>query len=265
MTNTSSDLTLEQLEGRPVIGADGEKIGTVADVYFDKETRQPEWALVTTGLFGMKSSFVPLTSASFAGDELRLPFTKEQVKDAPRLDDDGELSQDEEAMLSRHYGLQYSEAPSSTGLPEGTGTTGTGRGPVGEDVSGPETDDAMTRSEEELRVDKIRRPSGLVRLRKYITTEQVSATVPVQREEARIEREPITDANVGAAMSGPDLSEEEHELTLSEEEVTVDKRVVPKERVRVDKDVVTEERSVSEDIRKEQIEVEGDADARPGR
>ncbi|HZB70908.1 MAG TPA: YsnF/AvaK domain-containing protein, partial [Acidimicrobiales bacterium] len=100
------------------------------------------------------------------------------------------------------------------------------------------------------------------RLRKYITTEQVAATVPVQREEARIEREPITDANVGAAMRGGDLTEEEHELTLSEEEVTVDKKVVPKERVRLDKDVVTEERSVTEQVRKENIDVEGDAKPR---
>jgi uncharacterized protein (TIGR02271 family) len=61
-------------------------------------------------------------------------------------------------------------------------------------------------------------------------------------------------------MSGPDLSEEEHELTLSEEEVTVDKRVVPKERVRLDKDVVTDEEQVNETVRKEQIEVEGDQD-----
>src|SRR5215211_5417416 len=256
-----TDMTLEQLEGRPMIGADGQKIGTVADVYFDKDTRQPEWALVTTGLFGTKHSFVPITSATTTGEGLQVPFTKDQVKDAPRLDDDGELSQDEELLLSQHYGISYSEAPSDTGLPSGAPQKGTrGRGPVGEDVSGPETDEAMTRSEEELRIDKIRRPSGLVRLRKHITTEQVAASVPVQREEVRIEREPITDANVGAAMSGPDLTEEEHELTLSEEEVTVDKRVVPKERVRVDKDVVTEERSVTEDVRKEQIEVEGDAE-----
>jgi len=255
-------MTLEQLEGRPITGADGQKIGTVADVYFDKDTRQPEWALVTTGLFGTKHSFVPITSASTTGEGLAVPFTKDQVKDAPRLDDDGELSEDEELLLSQHYGMSYSEAPSDSGLPVGGAPSGTtGRGPVGEDVSGPETDEAMTRSEEELRIDKIRRPSGLVRLRKYITTEQVAATVPVQREEVRIEREAITDANVGAAMSGPELSEEEHELTLSEEEVTVDKRVVPKERVRLDKDVVTEERQVSEDVRKEQIEVEGDVEA----
>jgi uncharacterized protein (TIGR02271 family) len=257
-----TDMTLDQLEGRPVLGTDGSKIGTVADVYFDKDTRQPEWALVTTGLFGTKHSFVPITNATTTGEGLQVPFTKDQVKDAPRLDDDGELSEDEELLLSQHYGMSYSEAPSDSGLPVGGAPSGTtGRGPVGEDVSGPETDEAMTRSEEELRIDKIRRPSGLVRLRKYITTEQVAATVPVQREEVRIEREAITDANVGAAMSGPELSEEEHELTLSEEEVTVDKRVVPKERVRLDKDVVTEERTVDESVRKEQIEVEGDVEA----
>ena len=253
-----TDMTYEQLEGRPVIGADGQKIGTVADIYFDKDTRQPEWALVTTGLFGTKHSFVPITNASPSAEGLSVPFTKDQVKDAPRLDDDGELSQDEERLLSEHYGISYSEAPSDTGLPEGGAPRG--RGPLGNDTSGPETDEAMTRSEEELQVGTARRPSGLARLKKYITTEQVAVTVPVQKERARVEREPITEANVGAAMRGGDLTEEEHELTLSEEEVVVDKRVVPKERVRLDKDVVTEERPVTEEVRKEQIDVEGDVE-----
>ena len=72
-------------------------------------------------------------------------------------------------------------------------------------------------------------------------TEKVSKTVPVQREEVRVEREPITDANVGDAMAGPAISEEEHEVTLHEEEVVVEKRAVPKERVRLDKDTVTDE------------------------
>ena len=259
MTDTRG-MGLEQLEGRAVVGVDGDKIGTVADVYFDKDTRVPEWTLVTTGLFGTKGSFVPITNAALSGDALQVPFTKDQVKDAPRIDDDGELSQEEEATLSQHYGMSYSEAPSDTGLPQGGGTpapTGPGRGR--------DTDDAMTRSEEELRVGKIRRPSGLVRLRKHITTERVDTTVPVEREEARIEREPITDANRDAALRGPDLTESEHEVVLTEEEVTAEKQVVPKERVRVDKDVVTEERQVSEDVRKEQIDVEGDPRRRPRR
>jgi uncharacterized protein (TIGR02271 family) len=258
-------MTLEQYDGKPVIGSDGSKIGTVADVYFDQDTNEPEWALVTTGLFGSKHSFVPLTNATATGDEVRIPFTKDQVKDAPNLDDDGELSQDEEAMLARHYGMSYSEAPSDTGLPEGGGTTTarettTDTGTVGRDVSGPETDNAMTRSEEELRVGKVRRPSGLVRLKKRIVNEQVSTTVPVERQEVRVEREAITDANIGNAMDGPALSEEEHEVTLTEEEVVVDKEVVPKERIRLDTDTVVEERQVSETVAREEITVEGDVE-----
>jgi uncharacterized protein (TIGR02271 family) len=116
----------------------------------------------------------------------------------------------------------------------------------------------MTRSEEELRVGTVRRPSELVRLRKYIVTENVQTTVPVSREEVRIEREPITEANIDQAMDGPELSTEEHELTLNEERVVVEKQVVPKERVRLDKDLVTEQQTVNEEVRKEQIDVERD-------
>jgi uncharacterized protein (TIGR02271 family) len=82
--------------------------------------------------------------------------------------------------------------------------------------------------------------------------------VPVQREEVRVEREPITDANLDAATSGPAISEEEHEVTLREEEVVVDKRAVPKERVRLDTETVTDERQISEEVRKEHIQVDGD-------
>ena len=111
-------MTLEQLDGKPVIGSDGSKIGTVEDIYFDQDTREPEWALVKTGMFGTKTTFVPITNATATGDELQVPFTKDQVKGAPNLDDDGELSQDEEAMLAQHYGMDYTEAPSDTALEE---------------------------------------------------------------------------------------------------------------------------------------------------
>jgi uncharacterized protein (TIGR02271 family) len=90
----------------------------------------------------------------------------------------------------------------------------------------------------------------------------VTETVPVQREEVRIEREPITDANRDRAMSGGDITEEEHEVTLHAEEPVVEKRTVPKERVRMDRDTVTDEETVSEQVRKERIEAEGDVDKR---
>ncbi len=116
----------------------------------------------------------------------------------------------------------------------------------------------MTRSEEEVSIGTAQRERGRARLRKYIVTENVTQTVPVTREEVRVEREPITDANVGAATTGGELTEEEHEVVLHEEEVVTEKRVVPKERVRMDKDVQTEQREVSEEVRKEQVEIEGD-------
>jgi uncharacterized protein (TIGR02271 family) len=116
----------------------------------------------------------------------------------------------------------------------------------------------MTRSEEQLRVGTEREAAGRARLRKYVTTENVTKTVPVQREEVRLEREPITDANRGAALDGPDISEEEHEVILHEERPVVQKETVPVERVRLDKDVVQENVTVNEEVRKEHIEADGD-------
>jgi uncharacterized protein (TIGR02271 family) len=233
--------------GREVVGSDGEKIGTLEEVYVDQQTGEPEWATVMTGFFGMKQSFIPLNDAEPARGKVVVPYSKDQVKGAPSVDPDGELSQDEEEQLYSHYGAEYAR------LAEGDEHE-----PVGEDVSGPTTDEAMTRSEEELRVGTAQRERGRARLRKYVVTEQVETTVPVQREEVRIEREPITEANVDEATAGPEISEEEHEVVLHEEEAVVEKRVVPKERVRLEKDTVTEEAEVSEEVRKERIEAEGD-------
>jgi uncharacterized protein (TIGR02271 family) len=266
--------TAQNWQGRTMVDPAGAKVGTIDAIYLDDDTGQPEWATVTTGLFGTKTTFVPLAQAQSAGDSVQVPYDKAQVTDAPNMDAGGQLSQDEEAELYRHYGLDYTESRSDSGLPAGSA------GPeidsrdrdrdgvdddvqdsaVGRDTSGPTTDQAMTRSEEELRVGTTQRERGRVRLRKYVTTEQVTQTVPVQREEVRLEREPITDANLDAATSGPAISEEEHEITLHEETPVVEKRVVPRERVRLDTDTVTEQRQVGEEVRKEQLEVEGDQD-----
>src|SRR3712207_6024544 len=144
-----------------------------------------------------------------------------------------------------------------------TGTTDTGytdtRPAVGHDTSGPTTDNAMTRSEERLNVGTRSEEVGRARLRKYVTTENVTETVPVSREEVRVEREPITDANIGNALDGPAISEEEHEVTLRAERPVVEKEAVPVERIRLDKETVTDQERVSADVRKEEIEVDGAA------
>jgi uncharacterized protein (TIGR02271 family) len=239
--------TVRTWEGRTMVDRDGGRIGTINAIYLDDRTGEPEWALVNTGLFGTKASFVPLPQATQTGEEVRVPYDKQLVKDAPRVDPDQHLSEAEERQLWRHYGLDYDRT---------TRRRASGRDTVGRDTSGPTTDDAMTRSEEELRVGTAQRERGRVRLRKYVTTEQVQQTVPVQREQVRVEREPITDANRDAAVSGPDISEEEHEVILREEEPVVQKRVVPRERVRLDKDTITDEERVAEPVRKEQIDVD---------
>lgn len=272
-----------------VVDQDGNKIGSAGQVYVDDHSGEPSWVTVKTGLFGTSESFAPLQGASMDGDDVRIAYTKDQVKDAPKVDPDQNLSEAEEAELYRHYSLSrpggdYDAAAHGTysGTTTGSddfrdsspGIAGAGeRDPydadrgdrtVGHDTSGPTTDDAMTRSEEQLHVGTENRETGRARLRKYVVTENVTQTVPVQREEVRVEREPITDANRDAAFDGPAISEEEHEVTLHEERPVVEKEAVPVERVRLDKETVTDEQTVTEEVRKEEIETEGDGDTRRG-
>jgi len=259
-----------QWHGRTMVGSDGDKIGKITDIYEDPATGKPEWATVSSGLFGTKSNFVPLAGATPVGEDVRGQVTKDQVKDAPGVVNDGDLSETEERRLFEHYGVPYTTEGSTTaqGAPTGgrgteAGRVGTDRQQVGHDTSGPTTDDAMTRSEEELTVGTRQREAGRARLRKYVVTENVTTTVPVSHEEVRLEREPITDANRDAALSGTDISEEEHEVRLHAERPVVTKETVPVERVRLATETVTGEQQVSSEVRKEQIgDPEVDTDPR---
>ncbi len=239
------------LQGKDLYGTGGEKLGTIDDLYADRDGGEPTFATVHTGLFGTKTHFVPLASAELTSDGVQVPYAKSLVGDAPNIDPDAELSPAEEQRLYSHYGVTGGgqTAPAATG--------GNAHGTVGHDTSGPTTDDAMTRSEERLHVGTEQVEAGRAKLRKYITSETETRTVPVSHEEVRIEREPITDGNVGKALDGPDLSEEEHEVVLTAEEPVVAKETVPVERVRLDTETVTEQATVSEEVRKEQIDADG--------
>jgi len=240
---------IQNWPGETLYDADGSKIGEITEIYADRGTGEPSWLAVKTGLFGSNVSFVPLAQAARAEDGIQVPYDKSHVKDSPNVPADAEVSPEEERRLYEHYSVDFGAFDYDRDYSAETGT-------VGHDTSGPNTDHAMTRSEEELRVGTTQVETGRARLRKYVTTEYVQATVPVQREEVVVEREPITEGNVGAALDGPAISEEEHEVTLYAEEPVVEKRVVPKERVRLGKETVVEERAVTEEVRKEQIEAE---------
>jgi uncharacterized protein (TIGR02271 family) len=260
----SQQLDPTTVAGRTAVDADGNKIGNIEQIYLDDQTGQPSWVTVSTGMFGTRQSFAPLFDAQDTGDSVRLGVTKDKVKDAPNVDDDGHLSPDEERALYDYYAGYTGPATSAeqgnvAADPALASAQGGGAGGPGHDTSGPNTDNAMTRSEEQMRVGTETVEAGRARLRKYVVTEHVQQTVPVSHEEVRVEREPITEQNVGAATDGPAISEEEHEVTLHAERPVVQKEAVPVERVRLDTDTVTDQQTVEDDVRKEQIDTDVDS------
>lgn len=253
----------DNLIGLTATDADGGKLGTVGQVYLDERNGEPAWVTVSTGMFGTRESFAPLYGSSVRGDHLVLAVSKQLVKDAPGIDNDGHLSEAEVAELYQHYAAYLSSAGTdgtrgadTEGYPgrHAGGLEGAETGAQGYRTAGQATDNAMTRSEERLRVGTESVEAGRARLRKYVVTENVSTTVPVTHEEVRLEREPITEANRDAALSGADITEEEHELILHAERPVVAKETVPVERVRLSTEAVTEEHQVNEQVRKEQID-----------
>lgn len=242
--------------GGKVHDSTGNKVGSVGQIYVDDQSGTPSWVTVHTGLFGGSESFVPLQGAQMDGGDVQVAYTKDRIKDAPRMDAEGSLGIEEENRLYEYYGL----GSSSEGLPQTEHGTGqdTGRDDAGRDKAG--TDDAhigdadqtMTRSEERLVVGTETHEVGRARLRKHVVTENVTKTVPVTHEELVVERVPITEAN--RTGQGAELGEDEQEVILREEKVVVDKETVPVEELRLGTKTVTEEETVNETVRKEEID-----------
>lgn len=253
--------------GTTVYDSTGEKLGDITDVYYDDTTGQPEWMTVSTGWFGTSEHFVPIAGTRRHDDGFGTEYTKDQIKDAPRIDaDQDHLDAAEERRLYDHYGLDFDATDHQTTYggreradegydysdqrrrhdAETHGDT-TARG----DTKARGGTTGVTRSEEQLSVDKRQRESGRVRLHKYVVTEDVDLKVPVKRQVARIVREP-------ASGTGSIGKESDEEIVLSEEEVHVDKQVVAKEKVGVETDTVTGEETVRDTVRKEKVDVDGD-------
>jgi uncharacterized protein (TIGR02271 family) len=248
---------VRQVIGSTAYGSDGQKIGKVGQVYFDEATDQPEWVTVNTGLFGTNESFVPLERATFDGDRLNVPHLKDKVKGAPNVGDDGYLSPEEERTLYDYYRPGWEDYVSPSASP-GTVTHDT---TVSTDQSAAEqhhpaeqpADDAMTRSEEQLHVGTQSQEAGRARLRRWVDTDYVNVTVPVRREKAVLETEHTGESGTDHALA----SEEQREVILSEERPVVSTTVHPVQEVRIGTETVTEEATVTEQVRKERVDVEG--------
>jgi hypothetical protein len=180
--------TALEWRGHTVVDRDGEKIGTLREIYLDDKER-PSWGSVHTGLFGLRETFVPLTEAELVEDELRLPYPHAQVEQAPGVDPDVQLSADEEDRLYQHYGITAEAAedrPTEPRADDEPGAVASGSESA-QPPDRPSDDNAMTRSEEEVRVGKRTRVRGRARLKKYVVTDYVEKRIPVRREEVRLE------------------------------------------------------------------------------
>jgi uncharacterized protein (TIGR02271 family) len=268
---------LPGLAGRVVYDSNGTKIGNVDAVYLDQDTDQPEWIAVRTRRRGHRESLAPLAAASLTDDgDVRLGWAKDDVTSAPEVHTAQDtISADDETRLYAHYRTRR-PGPGEQGPPTGTepvsapATTATGnlirkmaRGAdpdaAREDSGAGGSDDAMTRSEERLRVTTRREPTTRARLRKYLVTDEVQVTVPVSREEVRVEHERVW-AGEGDRPAADPEDATGTDMVLRAEEPVVTKKTVPVERVRLGTEQVTHTEVVSEPVRRERIRAEGDVD-----
>jgi uncharacterized protein YrrD len=97
---------ISEWQGKQIVDRDGDKIGKLEDVYVDVETDEPMFGTVKEGFIGRHLTFVPLGGVTIGPDNLQVAVSKEQVRDAPNIESEGdELSQEDESSLYHHYQL----------------------------------------------------------------------------------------------------------------------------------------------------------------
>jgi len=293
--------TIPSIIGATARDRHGDTVGSVQQVYVDDQDGHARFAAIATGS-GTAGSFVPLDDAEFVGGELRVGYSRTAIDGAPRVSGTS-LSVEEERRIAEHYAA----AGDATGSGSPVGATGA---PIDDDLAGSDDtegggtvsaephaaetvhtdrstdragraatstrsrsdadDDAMTRSEERLQVRTEWVPTGRVRLRKYIVSEERQITVTVHREEVALEHLPLPDRAVDRGTVDVDASDaaaltsqggrgnRDIVLDLAEERIIVTKEIVPVERVTLRVGTVTEQRVVTEDVSHEEIEFDGD-------
>jgi hypothetical protein len=251
-----TDRELSDAVGATAYGADGEPLGAVRHFLADDRTGMPTWAAVRPDPSGPRLVVVPMAGARFADGGLRVPVRRELVEGAPPITTAEHLDPEEERLLRRHYGLEEGRVEGRDDRID-TATPGAARAPAG--------DGAMTRSEEQLQVRTEQVATTRVRLVKYVVTEEVQVTVPLRREEVRLEEVPLDAPDPGpgeslapegrhaAAPGGGGLPDE---IVLHREEPVISVRVVPAERVRLRTDVVQGQEQVTGRVQREQIVVD---------
>ena len=274
-----SEQELSAAIGGTAYGSDGGKLGMIEAFFADDRTGAPTWASISTGLFGTRHSIVPVADATFTDGALHVPVTADAVKSAPPMEGE-HLDPADEETLRQHYGIAASPTVTAppAAAPPASGPRHAAPGeelepttPVDPPVEGADavaavSDGAMTRSEEQLRVGTERVATTRARLVKYVVTEDVQITVPIRREEIRVEQVPLDAVEVDlpgeslvpadAAVPSDATTGLPEEIILHTERPVVTVEVVPVERVRLRIDVVEGQETVTEQVQREQIAVD---------
>jgi uncharacterized protein (TIGR02271 family) len=249
----------EQMFDYDVIASDGKSLGSVDGVWVDDATNQLEFVSVKTGTLLGKTHIIPVVNAQIGNGSIQVPYSEDQIKDAPSFGSDDVLSPEDEEEIYSYYGFDRSTSSSPSGLPEGESGVGTNYATGRTDLS-QEDQRSIQLSEEELQVGKRQVEAGRVRLRKVVRTERREVPVELRREEIEIERVNAS----GAAVPGNAFQEEEIEVPVMREEAVTAKEAHVTGQVNVNKTVETEQQTVSGDIRKEDVEVDRDGDTQTG-
>jgi stress response protein YsnF len=238
MTGMTSDSALPPVIGAIADDRDGNTLGTISTVYLDDATGRPTWVGLHAGA-DQVPVIAPITDAEYTDGRLRLTVSADAVRTAPRVSQPDRLSPAEETLLRDHY-----------------------RGAPAQALPGTATDSAMTRSEEQLQVSTVVEPWTRAVLRIEEVTEEVMVPVTITRQQARIEYLPL--ALTDSARSAGDAAEPGAQrptsatewVTLYAEQPTVTLERLPVERVRLRTAWATEETTVSQELRREQIELD---------
>jgi uncharacterized protein (TIGR02271 family) len=223
-----------------VVDRDNSRVGTI-DAVWEDHTSQPAYLAVRTGWLGMgKAHVVPAQSASVneSSRTIRLPYTSDQIKQAPAFDCQSDITFDSEKQITSYYTKHgYRDRAPETHRDRSART---------------EENTTMRLKEEEVTIGKREVEYGGVRLRKIVKTETVNQPVELKREEIVIERVPVTDKTA----QGAEFKEKEIYIPLRREEAVVAKEAKVREEVRVGKKTDVSKEQISETVRREDVEVE---------
>lgn len=237
----------------------GDKIGEVTEIYVHEETEEPTFVSVRSGATDDSGRLVPVTGYSWDSDNLVLPYDRAVILEAPRLGSGESMSESDEKELVAYY--ESAHAQSATDDDKDAGDEEADAGGSADRSADVSEGTSVTLSEERLNVGTEQVETGRVRLRKYTTTEMETITVPVTKEKVVIERVPV-DAEETSEAIDPDATEHLEEIVVREERPVVRKETVTREEVRLAKETVTEDVTVTEEVLKEQVEIDKDATGR---